>query len=884
MRDLHNISPIMAFAILMLFPCIAYADSGLRQNQASFKWIRPVQGQILKPYSEGMAAYCVAGKWGYLDKNGNISIPSEYEEVGSFENGLAIVKLDGKWGVINIQGKTVFECFYDDISSFSDGLALAHTGDTSYYLYPDGKRQKLPAGLTFYPYSSGLAKVKKNIKGKDKYGYIDNKGLFIMEPEFDAASDFYGNTAFVIFKGKSFAIERNGRRHRLNFPLNPANWTQFLPDGSGFIEQGGKFIFVKYQEDEYSLLPVRYDMVSKFSEGRVLVKSEQGPLMYLNTFGTPVLTLPNECSAAGDFSEGKAWVCYDGKYGFIDKSGELVIDTVFSYTSDFKDGMAYVVYSGRNGIIRMANKDDTYPDLRIKQIALEDTNGNASVESGEEFKIEVCLLNSGNEDIINVDVTMTGKSGQASGFSYSGNTQSIDTLKAGCDTIVSFDGKAALDITSEDIHITIKALADNQMDAAISPMTFPALGISQCKPVLTSYWVHSENHSPLNPGNAAILEFSIANEGSDIAKDVKVNMIWPAGMIPADTISIVGDIAPGATRMFKRTFVLDSTVAPSAQHSIVASVTEFTGKHKDIKYFLFETGKMNMEVNLMTGQTSAVPSYYSQMQDIMLETADGKTIERSELLTGLTQTATPDIYKYALIIGNEDYNSFKQQTLYEPNVDFATNDADAFKEYAVKIVGVPEENIIMLKNATYSQMKFNINKLARIAGIYPGNVELYVYYAGHGQVDGKSKESFLIPVDVSTTAPSEGIRLEDLYATISGSGCKRAMMFLDACYSGMGRGIIIQPKKTPVSGNMVVMTASSATQRSMPYEEKKHGMFTYFLLKKLKDTKGDITIEELFKDVKANVQSNSVWINDSEQTPELISGPGIDENWKSWKL
>ena len=379
----------------------------------------------------------------------------------------------------------------------------------------------------------------------------------------------------------------------------------------------------------------------------------------------------------------------------------------------------------------------------------------------------------------------------------------------------------------------------------------------------------------------AILEFSIVNEGSDIAKDVRVDMIWPAGMIPSDSLSTVGDIAPGATRLFKRAFVLDSTVAPSAQHSIVASITEFTGKHKDIKYFLFETGKMNMEVNLMTGQTPAAPSYYSQMQDIMLETADGKTIERSELLTGLTQTATPDIYKYALIIGNEDYNSFKQQTLYEPNVDFATNDADAFKEYAVKIVGVPEENIIMLKNATYSQMKFNINKLARIAGIYPGNVELYVYYAGHGQVDGKSKESFLI---VSTTAPSEGIRLEDLYATISGSGCKRAMMFLDACYSGMGRGIIIQPKKTPVSGNMVVMTASSATQRSMPYEEKKHGMFTYFLLKKLKDTSGDITIEELFNDVKANVQSNSVWINDSEQTPELISGPGIDENWKSWKL
>ena len=883
MRRLH-IYLVSVLIIFVLARFSVYADEGLRQNQASFKWIRPVQGQILKPYSEGMAAYCVAGKWGYLDKNGNISIISEYEEAGNFENGLAIVKLNGKWGVIDIHGRTVFDCIYDSISPFSDGLSLACIGDTSYYLYSDGKHQRLPEGITFYPYSCGMAKVKKNIKGQDRYGYIDTKGLFIMEPEFDAASDFYGNTAFVIFKGKSFAIEKNGRRHRLSFPLNPANRTLFLPDGSGLIEQGGKYIFVKYQNEEYSLLPVRYDMISKFSEGRILVKSEQGPLMYLNTFGTPVLVLPDQCSAAGDFSEGKAWVCYDGKYGFIDKSGKFVIDTIFSYASDFKDGMAYVVYSGRNGLIRMSTRDDRYPDIQIERTVMNDSNGNTYVEPGEEFEIVVNIANHGDEDASNIHVTMTGMSGPASGFSYSGNTNIISSLMAGCDTTVTFCGKAAMDITSEDIRISIKATADNQMKSVSSPMTFSAVGISQCRPVLASYWIHSANHTPINPGNGAILEFSITNEGADIAKDVRVDMMWPKGTIPLDSVTIVGDIAPGATRTFKRSFVMDSTAAQGTQHSIVATLTEFTGKHQDIKYFLFETGKMNMEVNLLSGQAAAIPSYYSRMQDIMMETSDGKTVERSELLTGLTQTASPDINKYALIIGNEDYNSFKQQTLYEPDVEYAVNDADAFKEYAVKIIGVPEDNIILLKNATYSQMKFNINKLARIAGIYPGNIVLYVYYAGHGQVDGKSKESYLIPVDVSTTAPSEGIKLEELYATISGSGCKRAMVFLDACYSGMGRGIIIQPKKTPVSGNMIVMTASSATQRSMPYEEKKHGMFTYFLLKKLRDTKGDITIEDLYQDVKANVQSNSVWINDSEQTPELISGPGIDENWKSWKL
>ena len=67
MKRFHIFS-ISAFIILALAQLTAYADEGLRQNQVPFKWLRPVQGQILKPYSEGMAAYCVAGKWGYLDK------------------------------------------------------------------------------------------------------------------------------------------------------------------------------------------------------------------------------------------------------------------------------------------------------------------------------------------------------------------------------------------------------------------------------------------------------------------------------------------------------------------------------------------------------------------------------------------------------------------------------------------------------------------------------------------------------------------------------------------------------------------------------------------------------------------------------------------------
>ena len=591
--------------------------------------------------------------------------------------------------------------------------------------------------------------------------------------------------------------------------------------------------------------------------------------------------------------------CSDLKFGnaFLEKAPgvDVTIDTIFSYASNFHDGIAYVAYGDRQGIIRPSGPNDTWPDLRIEKVTLVDVNNNEQVESGEKFQLNVLLKNYGKDPVSNINVTLTGQAGQAEWFTYESNKNNVARIAPGESTTVTFEGKANMDLVSDDIQVNFTALADNQLLAVQSSLTFPAMGINQCKPLLASYWIHTPDHSVLGPGKSAVIEFSVVNEGTDIAKDVNITMRWPAGVNSSASVIRLGDINPGDTKEYKQTFVMDTSVAETGQLSIVATLTDYTKKHTDVKYLMFETGRMNMEVNLLSGTsyTGAMPpAYYAQAPDMSLTTAAETPAEQtatvaasdSELLSGLTQIKTPDRNKYALIIGNEDYNSFKQQTLYEPNVDFAVSDAEAFSEYAKNIIGVPESNIVLLRNATYSQMNLNINKIARIASLSPGQVELYVYYAGHGQVDGTTKESYLIPVDVSTTAPSEGIKLEKMYATLSESGCRRAMVFLDACYSGVGRGIIIQPKATPVKGNLVVMTASSATQRSMPYQEKGHGMFTYFLLKQLKDSYGDITIEDLFKSVKQEVQSNSIWINNMEQTPELLSGPGIDNGWEDWKL
>lgn len=380
----------------------------------------------------------------------------------------------------------------------------------------------------------------------------------------------------------------------------------------------------------------------------------------------------------------------------------------------------------------------------------------------------------------------------------------------------------------------------------------------------------------MTPGHEAILAMTVRNNGTDMAKDVTVNLSWPEGIQYADKTVTIPSLAPGESTEVSTTFVVSDSDYQFAkkEFSVVANVDEFTHKRNDIKYISFETGKRNVLTNLITGVSS--------VQDYAVADRVQRKNTESELLFGLEQVREFADNRFAFIIGNEDYNSMKQTSEYQPDVEFAERDAETFAQFATKMMGVKKDNVILLKNATYAQMKTGIDKLTKLAKSRNGDLELIVYYAGHGQVDGESKESYLIPVDVSITSPTSGMRLEDFYATLSSCKAKKTMVFMDACYSGVGRGIIIRPKEVPVSGNLVVMTATSSTQRSMPYKEKSHGLFTYFLLKTLKDAGPSATISDIYDSVSSVVRTKSILVNNMEQTPELLNGPDIDAGWKNW--
>ena len=69
------------------------------------------------------------GKWGFIDKIGNMIIPCIYNNVDNFHDGLAKVRKNGKWGFIDRIGNEIIPCIYDSVCYFQEGLARVKKDD-----------------------------------------------------------------------------------------------------------------------------------------------------------------------------------------------------------------------------------------------------------------------------------------------------------------------------------------------------------------------------------------------------------------------------------------------------------------------------------------------------------------------------------------------------------------------------------------------------------------------------------------------------------------------------------------------------------------------------------------------------------------------------------
>jgi hypothetical protein len=247
---------------------------------------------------------------------------------------------------------------------------------------------------------------------------------------------------------------------------------------------------------------------------------------------------------------------------------------------------------------------------------------------------------------------------------------------------------------------------------------------------------------------------------------------------------------------------------------------------------------------------------------------------------------------YAIVIGNEDYSKSQSDKNVEVNVDYAVNDAEVFKEYCTKTLGLKENRITLIRNGSFATIDGAIDRLVNLSSNLRDSMEIIFYYSGHGLPDEKTKEAYLIPVDIKGTSMKYAIKVDSLYQRLSTYSPKKVTVILDACFSGGGRnkgllslkGVKVKAKEQEVKGNVVVFTSSSGTESSTVYKEKEHGMFTYFLLKRLQETKGEATLKDLADYVTKNVKIESLMVNEKDQTPTVIGSESVMDKWENWKL
>lgn len=262
---------LIAACILLL----GIPHSGFSQENG-LTWLRTVHFDEVRSYREGRSAFRQDGKWGFADPDGKAVVPAEFDEVTDFLNGMARVRKGDKWGVINLQGKEIFPIAYDSVGTFNPVTALALENGRQVYLYADGKKRILPAKREFGPYRNGIARVKN----RDRWGYINEKGYFIIDPQYDSASDFSAGFALVSRKGKQFFIDSKGRRHKVGFEVE--NTPEFK-EGMSVIRL--KRNFLSYLNTDLERIPALYLEARPFSEGLAHIRFSSGMSGYIGPEG-----------------------------------------------------------------------------------------------------------------------------------------------------------------------------------------------------------------------------------------------------------------------------------------------------------------------------------------------------------------------------------------------------------------------------------------------------------------------------------------------------------------------------------------------------------------------------------------------------------------------
>lgn len=248
-------------------------------------------------------------------------------EIGGETIELIPVHIGDKYGFINADNEEIIPLEYEDVICFREGLAPVKHGGKWGYIDPSGKviiDFKFDGALLFV---EGRALVRLN----DKFGFIDKDGRVRVPIVYDYADTFSNGLAPVMADDISY------------------NFVDY--DGNGYIQTPSAIvpvIPVYYEDNEDDDSRHENDEEYDHAEG-LQPFNKDGKYGFINHEGNIVIPIMYDC--AFDFSEGLACVSLDEKNGFINKKGQIVVPLIYDDALPFHKGLAAVSLDGKYGFI-----------------------------------------------------------------------------------------------------------------------------------------------------------------------------------------------------------------------------------------------------------------------------------------------------------------------------------------------------------------------------------------------------------------------------------------------------------------------------------------------------------------------------------------------------
>lgn len=301
------------------------------------------------------------GKYGLCENTGNVIIEPKYNKIEKIENnnknGYIVVNEENKYGIIGVDKTVVLECKYEEIKPIASNELFA-------------------------------------VKNSNKYKIINKSGEKVLNDEFDDIQGINGENIIAVKNGKAGVVNKSGdTKIKFNYEeikAAGANYIAKKNDKFGVIDENGNekiafnsieityvnagdFLVADYLENNNLVSKVINTQFEPKITGTVIeINDEKGYLIVFSEENYKYYNFKFEEKEASNILTNNTLFLSkrDGKYGFIDKEGKVIVDYIYDdATEQNSSGYAGIKKDGVWGSIDSKGKVVVEPEYNLDENA-----------------------------------------------------------------------------------------------------------------------------------------------------------------------------------------------------------------------------------------------------------------------------------------------------------------------------------------------------------------------------------------------------------------------------------------------------------------------------------------------------------------------------------